>query len=757
MKTFRKLIVTIIIFSASAFAQRDYLVHDRGMLHQTEYNTGEIGRGYDNGGSGSLPNVPSFEWPANSSVFLTRQYNGQYNSFGAGLYLSATVGSTTTRIGAQCGAVSDINGNPLAVLNVYSFPVSLQKIENYPVLSNGNLNPAYNPNEAEQTIIAKWHTNTGITVTRTSHSWSFPDYDDFIIYEYELENTGEYFQGVAGTPAVIDTLKDIIVAWGYSLAPSMFGYERRFNQWAESDYRTRDMFARYDTKRYMTYNHDRNGKPDPSFFANWASAGKYGGGLNSPQAVGILPLYYDYAHIVDSGKTSAFIDPSDRAILWDANRKMKQPYINRYENGNLYPSKIIDGNTAFINAPRLRKTRPFNGSNDSLYFGTYWIGRAKPSWTLETDQPVSHIYGFGPYNLPPREKLRFVIAEVAGFGAGVAGDSIYSDLGGGNGRSSGENEPTPGIHPVSSWYKKMKYDYLNTINGTQDADGSYSIGSDYLQTYPLPPYVNSNVISIRDAADRAIQMYKGGPVIKYDSIQYEPLNSPPTGVYQVSIPFPAPVFSITNTIAAVNEITWGTQVEAFTSPRLNAGLRYYEVLRQDHPLSKAVRVDSVGVRDPRYYNIKGNSLYIVRDVNSNINEAYYYSVVSVDSLGGRSGMTNLTFHSTQAPAANPMGKVYAVPNPLVVTGGIGGGVSQTSGGNINDKIGFYGLPNHATIRIFSYSGQLIATLEHDVDSYTVEWFQVTRNNQRLASGVYYFTVDEKNTGKRSWNKFIIIH
>ena len=757
MKSIAILVSVLATFFTVAFSQRDYIIQDRGMLHQSEYNTGELGRGYDDGSTKSVIGIPSFEWPANSAVFLTQQYNGQYNSFGAGLYLSGTIGSTATRIGAQCGAASDLNGNPLAVLDVYSFPVSLQKTENYPVLSNGRLYPSYNPNEAEQIIIAKWNTNTGITVTRTSRSWSFPDYDDFIIYEYELENTGERFQGSPGVPAVIDTISDLVVAWGYSLSPSMFGYERQFKQWEATDYQTRDIFARYDVKRYLTYNHDRNGKPDPDFFSNWANSGKYGGGLNSPQAVGILPLYYDYNHLADSGKSNVYIDPSDAGIVWDSNHKMKQPYINRYENGNLYPTKIIDGNAAFLNCVRLRKTRPFGGSSDSLNFGAYWIGRAKPSWTLATDQPASHVYGFGPYTLPPHEKIRIVIAEVAGFGAGVGRDSIYSDLGGGYGRSLGQNEPSPGVHPVSSWFKKMKYDYLSTVNGTTDTDGSYSIGSDYLQTHPLPQYVNSNVISIRDVADRAIQMYKGGSLIKYDSTQYEPLSAPSAGDYRVAIPFPAPVITVENTIAAANKIKWRPEVESFSSPRLHANLRYYEILRQDHPLSRTMRVDSVGVRDPRYFNIEGDSLYTVRDANSNINESYYYSVVSVDSLGGRSGMTNLTFHTTQAPAANTMTKVYAVPNPLFVTSRIGGGVAQSGGGNINDKIGFYGLPNHATVRIFSYSGQLISTINHEVDSYTVEWFQVTRNNQRLASGVYYFTVDDNITGKRSWNKFVIIH
>jgi hypothetical protein len=38
----------------------------------------------------------------------------------------------------------------------------------------------------------------------------------------------------------------------------------------------------------------------------------------------------------------------------------------------------------------------------------------------------------------------------------------------------------------------------------------------------------------------------------------------------------------------------------------------------------------------------------------------------------------------------------------------------------------------------------------------VAWYQVTRNNQMLASGVYFFTVDD-DQGNRVQGKFVVIH
>jgi len=90
-----------------------------------------------------------------------------------------------------------------------------------------------------------------------------------------------------------------------------------------------------------------------------------------------------------------------------------------------------------------------------------------------------------------------------------------------------------------------------------------------------------------------------------------------------------------------------------------------------------------------------------------------------------------------------------VPNPFVVSSGFGGEVESQL------RIGFYGLPARATIKIYSFSGQLVAPIEHDDPTYSVAYFQVTRNNQRLASGVYFYVVTTPE-GEVARGKFVII-
>jgi hypothetical protein len=131
-----------------------------------------------------------------------------------------------------------------------------------------------------------------------------------------------------------------------------------------------------------------------------------------------------------------------------------------------------------------------------------------------------------------------------------------------------------------------------------------------------------------------------------------------------------------------------------------------------------------------------------------------YTVLSVDQDGGRSGRTNQIVHETQAPPSEALGEVYVVPNPLFVTSGLQG---TDRGGDIADRVQFMGLTSRCTIRVFSYTGQLIQTIEHDRDSYGDPWYQLTFNNQVIASGIYYFVVEDHATGDTANGKFVVIH
>lgn len=721
----------------AAAQQRDWEVHSRGLLHQSIFNTGELGRPYSAGGT-VVEGRPSLEWPPNSRIILDRQnYPGYHNSFGSGLWLSAT--RDGERVYSFGGAVSNTDGEPVPVVGVHVSPRRVERTTNYPVREDGSLNSAWDPNEAEEIIVSEWDTPTGIRVTRTSRAWSYPGYDSFIIYEYELENVTN------------GTLTDVFVTFASTFGPSMFGYQRNHGEWTEAAFRGQppaglgDHFARYDLKRYMSYNHERDGLPDPELFDEWSEPGDRGG-LNAPQAAGIMVLHYDYEHLATRDETDqVFFVRSDSTGMWDENGKAKQPFLLRYENGNLYDGKIA----TWMNPQLPRKTSIWgSAAQDSARFADqfepglwdYWKGRTSTSTNLSWWQPVSRAYGFYPYVLPPGEVLTFTVAEVVGYGPGVPGDEQWTDLGGTvrSGVDAGAM-----FSPIPSWSETLSYDFL----GTED-----TIGSEYLQDNPLPWYVSDPVVSIRDVADRAIQMYTGDPLVKYDSLQYRPENAPSSGAYDaVPIPIPAPAITIENTSAASNLITWGPEVEDFMTPRRNAGFDHYEVLRAPHPLGPWTLIDEVTAGDVRYFE---NGRYEILDPDSNLGDAVAYAVRSVDADGYKSGWTNMTVHRTQAPPAERLGEVYVIPNPLVVSSGLSG---SDTGGDISDRLQFMGLTSRCTIRIFSYTGQLINTIEHEEDSFGDPWYQLTTNNQIIASGVYYFVVEDHATGERANGKFVVIH
>jgi hypothetical protein len=115
------------------------------MLHQTVFNTGELGRAFDRGTAGMTPGLSSMEWPPNSRVILDRrEYAGQHNSFGGGIWIAGKPADSVQQY-MYCGAVTQNNGDATQVEGVYSDPISIERTENYPVLADGNLNPGYNP------------------------------------------------------------------------------------------------------------------------------------------------------------------------------------------------------------------------------------------------------------------------------------------------------------------------------------------------------------------------------------------------------------------------------------------------------------------------------------------------------------------------------------------------------------------------------------------------------------------------------------
>jgi len=743
------------LFASAVLGQvRELRIHDRGMLHETVFNTGEIAQPYHYDGFQHV-NTPMMEWPSRSKTIVEGiEYSGQHNIFGGGVYIGANEEGSMgwqNRLIALCGGCGK-GDNTEPPLGLWSFPLSMSEVENYPVLPNGELNPDYDPNEAEEIISSSWATNVGITVTRTSRAWSYPDYDDFIIYEYEFEYTGDT-DGVPSTMERDKTLYDVLVVFQYGFGVSMYGYQRYYNEWLYSGgFKDSDMYGYWDFDYWMQWDQDLNlagdwdkpAKPEPILenFLEFAETGKNGGGMASPQAVGNMILYYDTDHL-------AVVDPEDLdrnesqmvgygtlskydSIYFeiDDNGHILQPYHFSRQKGAMQSEKILEKSLVDVRERRRGPWQSEEMDDDPIDIAPAprWVGRGKQD--LDNLNVSSRMAAFGPYTMNPGDKISFAIAELAGYGA-KQGKTVF-----------GGSLDEAYTEAVSGHYRVKVEDEIVTEN--------------YLEDYGYPDYVNSDVRDIHDVAHKAWEAYLGEE-IPYDADAGKPAttkgymwpetDSPEEGIYTIPIPVPAPAIKVINTVNGNVHVSWKDAVEDFDAPRLTGALDHFNIYRAEAGMGPWTLVGTI---QKGQKNSDGMYEYYDEDETFKVGETKYFAVTSVDEHGNESGKTNITQHTKNIGPVTTLGDVYVVPNPFVVESGFVG-----AGERSVRQLGFYGLPERCTIRIFSYAGQLIETIEHDDPEYSTEWFQVTRSNQIIASGMYFYVVSTPE-GKKTTGKFLVI-
>ena len=108
-------------------------------------------------------------------------------------------------------------------------------------------------------------------------------------------------------------------------------------------------------------------------------------------------------------------------------------------------------------------------------------------------------------------------------------------------------------------------------------------------------------------------------------------------------------------------------------------------------------------------------------------------------------------------ASNKLDSIYVVPNPYVVTNVLEQLDLQNPMDRGPRKIYFTNLPKKCTISIYTVSGDLVKTLEHqsDVDYSQEHWDLTTKDNFPLAFGVYIYHVNAPGIGEKM-GRFAVI-
>lgn len=192
-------------------------------------------------------------------------------------------------------------------------------------------------------------------------------------------------------------------------------------------------------------------------------------------------------------------------------------------------------------------------------------------------------------------------------------------------------------------------------------------------------------------------------------------------------------------------ITWPPDVEKWVDPLTGEiDLDYYNVYRSDRafngPFEKRTRrgIKLTGSDFSRYFDAElGKWKY--KDNTVQVGVGYFYAITSVDKYGNESGMVNRNtqaLRTARSPAENAL-KVSVFPNPFRLVSGLPTAGEESS-------IVFTNLPAKCTVRIYTVSGDLVRTLEHDNPSSGEHvWDQLTESRQKTAAGIYLYTVESE--------------
>jgi len=152
-------------------------------------------------------------------------------------------------------------------------------------------------------------------------------------------------------------------------------------------------------------------------------------------------------------------------------------------------------------------------------------------------------------------------------------------------------------------------------------------------------------------------------------------------------------------------------------------------------------------------------------------EPSYFAVTAYDVGSPKSGLSSLegsklanaalVYPYDEPEAVRKKGSpVVVYPNPYRIDGDY---YPEYEKGNwsFDKRLRFVNLPTQCIIKIYTLDGDLVRVLNHDraeddLDATYHYWDLVSRNTQAVVSGIYLFTVEDRNTGETRVGKFVII-
>jgi len=715
--------------SETSFAQRKS-THTRGKLWETLNNIGYIGDmgtwDYEEtSGIGFYPgfsgySFPTFEEDANGWIT-----DVNFHNFRAGPAIFVKGANTlvppeyATQWRDYLIYYSSFDGGDQGIL--WNNP-PFQKMENFVGSEN------FQPLLPEEVNYIEFPTATGISVKQRSMAWSYPDYDDFIIYDYTFVNTGDMvFPAIGQTKPNIQTLDEVWFVFHTGIQVSTkgqlnFHYNDEFMSsaapaggfggWNQIDHGSTytDYFAvennTDDGKGMLFYSRDYNGgrepHPDDTYgkHTGWEEELKYDPTfenieLQDPACFGYVFLYRTPPI---GGNPDPFeADPTYFNIYNDELDNFKGKDLDMNEHFHL-GSLGEQGMFEFITHDRI----PDNNDGNMYCFYTA---------------------SFGPYTMAPGDSIRLILAEVAG--SLDLHDVIMGD--------PDHHFPDSSIAAIrrhaEAARRAVKWGFGENIAGIK-------LAADVPESPPAPNCNAANVSAGSDTAIIAVQwdrlaeetdivdgsgevFYRGSEDLGGYRIYR---GKDPRGIWDLLIDIP---------IEDVNQY-WNDEIGK------------YKYLDMDLQFGFECRyyVEAYNPNPGTWVSANGTQVDNLRELVSDD-----YNMTHL--IGARPGPVSIL----------DSWDVFVAPNPYVE-----GDPDRSFGEPTPDKIEFRNLPENATIKIFALSGDLVKTLEHGPDSYgnlygSIAWDQRTDSGLRVAPGVYIYAIEshtEGTVGSRTMGKLMII-
>ena len=335
----------------------------------------------------------------------------------------------------------------------------------------------------------------------------------------------------------------------------------------------------------------------------------------------------------------------------------------------------------------------------------------------------SMIMCYGPYTFAPGQKIRIVkITGIAGISRSKAievGKEWYADTKNG---TSTLDDPKP-----------------NSQTGSFPSSFVFPAGATQTDI-KKDKWVSTGVDSVYATVSRA----------KYNFL---------TGYKAPATPAPPSSVSVTGSSSGIT-LNW-SDLDAEAMPNFagyrimkkvsNADTTYYqEVYRStatDKGTSHSFTDTKVRVASSLYYYLQATANISATDANAHPSER------GKTIFSGRVYFYNNTAVNGEASLGSGMDNIAIVPNPFNYNDPLIRGYGWTNPTNL--QISFFNLPRTVTIRIFTEYGDLVKTINHDVDSGFDKWNMTNERGQTIASGIY-IVVFQTPDGGISYQKLVVV-